>query len=141
MYFHPSLVAMRSKDYNDMATTFRPLQPVQMVRVALVNGINPAVEPDSKEREKYLKLLKEFTYVKEYTLNELFGYMQGEGGTQPGDNITKDVLKANLEYDSEKWKELDYKRLQEEGVIIAFDLDDTIVDVRTLITKKTIKIY
>lgn len=113
---------MRSKNYDDMKASFTALQPVQMVRVALVNGINPAVEHKPQERQNYLDLLKKFTTVPKATLDGLFGLLQGDNGSKEKEI---EEIRKSLYYDTDVWKPFDYDKLISSGVVVPFNLDTT----------------
>jgi|TARA_B100001971_G_C18228650_1_gene562378 hypothetical protein len=109
---------MRSKDYNDQVKSFTPLEPHQMVRVALAEGTKPQYpEP---ERQRYRRLLKDCTIIDESRIDVLFRIMQ-RGSSSPREKKFLDALVAEVDYDSSAWKPLDYNALKKEGVIIEHD--------------------
>ncbi|MBS3098382.1 hypothetical protein J4209_06330 [Candidatus Woesearchaeota archaeon] len=113
---------MRSKDYADIKKSFKPLSPVEMVRVALVNGINPEVEHNSDERKKYLGLLKEFIESSNANLDRLFEFLQ-ESNADKRNTKAIGGIRTTVHYDSKRWKELNYKTLEENGVIMPLKLN------------------
>lgn len=106
---------MRSKNYADQAASFTPLEPQQMVRVALVEGMKPKYE--DRERQRYRRLLKDYLDITEEGIGTLFRLMETGAKTQDGKN-TLGRLISLVAYDGEYWKNFDYEHLKKEGVII-----------------------
>jgi len=107
---------MRSKNYKDAKASFKPLEPRQMARVALVKGIDPQVEPIKEIRKQYLELLKKFTSFPDEQLDRLSELLEKNGSNDAIDNLRRWV-----HYDAKTWERLDYKQLKNKGVISPYD--------------------
>jgi hypothetical protein len=108
---------MRSKNYSNQVASFTPLEPQHMVRVALVEGMKP--EYDKDERQRYRRLLKDYTTVDESRIDALFRIIK-TGPRTESEGRFLDALISDVSYDSGNWKDLDYEALKKEGVIIEY---------------------
>src|SRR3989338_444835 len=91
---------MRSKNYNNQADSFTPLQPQQMVRVALVEGMKPNYpEP---ERQMYRRLVKQYLGIREERIDKLFNLLEVEKPSQAQKSFLNDII-AQAAYDSKYW--------------------------------------
>ncbi len=106
---------MRAKNYNNQVASFTPLEPQHMVRVALVEGLKPKY--DNGERQRYRRLLKDYTNVDESRIDKLFDVIRTEQRSGQQENFLN-ALVNDVAYDSGNWKSLDYEALKKEGVII-----------------------
>ena len=112
---------MRAKDYSNQAATFTPLEPQQMVRVALVEGIKPQYgEP---ERQRFRRLLKDCLSVEEGRIDALFRIIK-TGPRSDRERGFLDGLVDDVSYDSGKWKPFDYGALKREGVVVEYSGDN-----------------
>ena len=112
---------MKAKDYSDQVATFTPLEPQQMVRVALVGGIQPRY-PES-ERQRYRRLLKEFTDIDEKRIDALFRLI-GRESKSPKERAFLEGLLSDVAYDSAVWSAFDYEALKREGVVVGYSGDN-----------------
>ena len=109
---------MRSKNYKNQTASFTPLEPRQMVRVALVEGMKPLYpEP---ERQRHRRLVKQYLGINEGRIDRLFSLLEVTSPTQLQLEFL-DGLVAQAAYDSSHWKSFDYGHLKREGVIIEHD--------------------
>ena len=112
---------MRSKNYLDQIASFTPLEPQQMVRVALVEGLKPRYE--NGERQRYRRLLKEYTDVDDDRINALFRIMKYGARTKREAGFLRTLI-DDVRYTSGKWKSFEYPSLKKEGVIIEYSGDN-----------------
>jgi len=112
---------MRAINYANQVASFTPLQPYQMVRVALVEGMKPGyIVPD---RVKYLRLLKEHLDIDERHLDALWDILQEPRPTDRQKEYLEFII-GQVAYDSKLWKSFrtsEYERFKEEGVVIEHD--------------------
>jgi len=111
---------MRSKNYNNQTASFTPLQPNQMVRVALAEGMKPQYpEP---ERQRYRRLVKQYLGIDETRVDRLFSLLEVEDPSEPQQVFLNDIL-VQVAYDSRYWhrRGFDYDALKKEGIIIEHD--------------------
>jgi hypothetical protein len=104
---------MRSKNYDNQVESFTPLQPQQMVRVAVVEGI----KPEYKERDAYRKFLTLLVDLPEKRINQLFSLLEVERPTEKQKSFLDDII-SEVAYDGRHWKPLNYNFLKENGVVI-----------------------
>lgn len=111
---------MRSKDYSNAKASFKPLEPRQMVRVALVNGANPDIEPIRVNRKRYLGFLKMFSGVEHKTLDRLSHLLELDN-PHAAEIKEIDDLRKLVHYDTKTWGKLNYNLLREYRVIVPYD--------------------
>ena len=110
---------MRYKDPNDQTATFTPLEPHQMVRAALVEGMKPRYD----EREKYRNLAEYYLGIDGTRIDNLFSLMEEKNPTKKQKAFLDDLI-CELAYDNKKnWNNLNYKNLKNEGVIVEYSGD------------------
>lgn len=112
---------MRAKNYDNQVASFTPLEPQHMVRVALVEGLKPKYE--GGERQRYRRLLKDYTNVDESRIDALFRIVEYGPRTEREKGFL-DALVNDVAYDSENWKQFDYDALKKEGVILDYSGDN-----------------
>lgn len=86
-----------------------------MVRVALVEGMEPKY--DDKERQRYRRLLQDYSDITEEGIGMLFRLME-TGAKTPSGKTTLNKLISMVAYDSGHWRNFDYEHLKKEGVIV-----------------------
>src|SRR3989338_5168639 len=109
---------MRAKNYDNQAASFTPLQPYQMVRAALFDGMKPQYpEP---ERQRYRRLVKHYLNVNDERIDHLFSLLEVSNPTESQQQFLNDLI-AQAAYDSRYWNRFDYRHLRNEGVVIDHD--------------------
>src|SRR3989338_8005784 len=96
---------MRSKDYSNQAASFTPLQPVQMARVALVEGLKPKYAEG--ERRRYRRLLESYSGVDKDRIEALFRILKTGSRSQKEQRFLN-ALVNDVAYDSGAWNPFDY---------------------------------
>ena len=118
---------MRSKDYKNFEDSFTQLQPNEMIRVALVEGIKGKYVSENTERQRYRRLLKQYLDIKEEQIDLLFrlygDFHNPNYGFTGKQKKTLDGLLQKVSYKSKKWKDFDYDHLRKEKVVIDFEGD------------------
>src|SRR3989338_1470870 len=110
---------MKSKDYSNQVTSFTPLEPQQMIRVALVEGLKPQYMEG--ERQRYRRLLKAYVGVDERRIDQLFDIIGMEQSARTGSQKKfLNVLVNEVAYDARTWRPFDYDALRREGVVIDY---------------------
>ena len=115
---------MRAKNYDNQTASFMPLEPRQMVRVALVEGMKPTYPYN--ERQRHRRLLKQYLVIhsdretSEERIDRLFSLLQVPNPTQPQKEFLDDLIRQ-ASYDGGHWERFDYEHLKREGIIIEHD--------------------
>ena len=111
---------MRAKNYDNQAASFKPLQPYEMLRVAIFDGMKPNyLEP---ERQRSTRLMKRYLDISNERIDHLFSLLEVSNPIEPQQQFLNDII-AQAAYDSGYWKRFDYNHLKSEteGLIIEHD--------------------
>ncbi|MGM5482928.1 MAG: hypothetical protein ACQESF_05675 [Nanobdellota archaeon] len=113
---------MRSKSYKNYTDSFTPLQPNEMLRLSLVEGIKGKY-PEG-QRKRYKRLLKKYLRIDNYEidiLSDLFSRHHDAYDAYDGANDEKfNQLLNKVSYNSTNWRNINYNNLKNEGVIIEY---------------------
>ncbi|MEM4267211.1 MAG: hypothetical protein QXK37_00090 [Candidatus Woesearchaeota archaeon] len=113
---------MRVINLDDRKIIFTPLEPHEMIRLALVEGMKPKYK--SNIRQQHRRLVAEHTNISYSDISRLFRLYEVENPT-PKQEALKESLVLCLNYKSEVWKPIDYELLERgrEPVIIRHNGD------------------
>lgn len=121
---------MRSTDFKNKKRTFSRLSPKEMIRVALINGLNENINPDT---DIYKRAVKHFTDPgKHHRVDKLSSIISEDEITVKQEAFLKDLLKQ-FDYQSPIWKNLNYQALEFAGIIRPVDelsdlVEESLVD-------------
>lgn len=112
---------MRAKNYNNQTASFMPLEPRQIIRVVLVEGMKP--QYPYQERQRSRRLLKQYLGISDERIDRLFSLLEVPNPTERQREFLDDLI-AQAAYDSKFWRSFDYSHLKREGIIIEHDGQD-----------------
>ncbi|MBW2970990.1 hypothetical protein KY320_02415 [Candidatus Woesearchaeota archaeon] len=109
---------MRSVDFTDSEATYTRIFPNQMIRIALVNGLNHHVSECS---DRYLAAVRYFTRFEVPRRIEDCRSIMSQATNTPNQTKYLDDLLTQLDYRSQLWTQFDYPLLEEAGFVREVD--------------------
>lgn len=110
---------MRSTDFMDKERTYSRLNPTEMIRVALVNGLNANMNTDDSKR--YIEMVKHFTNLRNPNrVNRLASIISEDRITRKQEAFLDDLIKE-VDYQNDAWKRFNYQTLKMAGVVEEVD--------------------